>query len=60
MQQDYTKAFYYYTKSAERGNVLAMSALANLYFNGFGTKRDPAMAIKLYNQAASKGSDVAL
>ena len=32
--QDYTKAVYWYTKSAEQGNAIAQVNLGNIYKNG--------------------------
>ena len=53
---NYSKAFFFYTKAASNGNILAQNNLGNLYFQGLGTKQDYKKALKCYI-AASKGKN---
>ena len=36
----YNESFFWYKKAAEKGNMMAMSALSKLYFRGWGTNID--------------------
>jgi len=53
--QDYEKAAYWYTKSAEQGLAVAQSHLGVLYANGIGVARDYERAAYWYEQAAEQG-----
>ena len=44
------QAFYWYEKASANGNIAAINNLANLYFNGQGTKKDLKKAYELYKK----------
>lgn len=52
----YFKEFRQYAK---RGYADAMYALGDMYWVGYGTKKDPSSAIKTYRRAAKFGSSLA-
>ncbi len=52
IEQDYNKAFEYFKKSAEAGNVNAQYNLAVMYEDGLGTEKDINKAIKWYKKSA--------
>ncbi|MCB1657204.1 MAG: SEL1-like repeat protein [Pseudomonadales bacterium] len=54
--RDYVKAVYWYRKSAEQGNVLAIKYLADMYEYGKGVRKDIKEAIRLYKIAAESGN----
>jgi tetratricopeptide (TPR) repeat protein len=56
---DYGKAFEYFTKSAELGDVAAHFCLATLYYNGDGVEEDEEKAIYHFEQAAIGGHPAA-
>ena len=56
---DYGKAFEYWTKAAELGDVLAHFELAMLYRNGEGVERDFAKEVFHLEEAAIGGHHVA-
>ncbi len=54
-EKDFEKAVYYYTLSAERGNVTAMTCLGYAYMYGNGVDTDYPRAFRYYSSAASCG-----
>ncbi len=54
---DYKKAFEYFTKSAENGNSKAQYNLAAMYENGEGTKENLEEAKKWYKKSAEQGNN---
>jgi TPR repeat protein len=52
MEKDLGKAFYWYQKAAEGGNVKAMYGLALHYYNGEGMEKDLGKAFHWYQKAA--------
>lgn len=55
IEQDYDKAFYWYTKSANKGFLPAITNLANCYYRGIGTKIDYEKAVRLLQTAFDSG-----
>lgn len=55
VSQDYQKAFVYFSKAAEEGDVFAQNELGYLYAAGKGTPQDNAKALVWYKQAAEHG-----
>lgn len=53
--QSYTKAFEYYKKAGERGNIMAYGNTGALYDRGLGVKRDVPFAMDLYFKGMNKG-----
>lgn len=39
-ERDYEKAFYYYKKAAEQGNIVCQYKLADMFKNGYGVEKD--------------------
>lgn len=49
---DYTKAFYYYERSARKGDLTSLFWMANYYYKGWGGKTpNPAKAVELLCEA---------
>ncbi|GAA5559632.1 hypothetical protein Asch03_01744 [Acinetobacter schindleri] len=44
--KDYHKAFEWYEKSAKLGYTKSQIAVADMYFNGFGTDKNPAKGVE--------------
>ncbi|GBC22567.2 kinase-like domain-containing protein [Rhizophagus irregularis DAOM 181602=DAOM 197198] len=53
--QNFKKAFYWYEKAANNGNIMAVYNLGRCYKNGMGVKRDCNRAFKLLKQSAEGG-----
>ena len=51
----YTKAFYWYKKSAEKNHLYGQNNLATLYKKGQGVDQDYDEAIRLYKKVAEQG-----
>ena len=49
------QAVYWYTKSAEQGNVYAQYNLGNLYLRGHGVTQNDELAFKWFTKAAEQG-----
>ncbi|WP_428743079.1 T9SS type A sorting domain-containing protein [Tenacibaculum sp.] len=58
-EEDYIKAFQLFKKSAEQGNVSAMTDLGVLYKYGKGCKLNYNKAIKWFKKATEKGNSKA-
>ncbi len=56
---DYRTAFEEWRALAEAGDAEAQTALAALYFEGQGTPKDAAAALRWYRRAAEQGDAVA-
>ena len=56
LQQDYAKAFEWYSKSAEQGNEQAQNRLGFYYAHGKGVKKNFVKAAEWYEKAALQGS----
>ncbi len=56
---DYAEAVKNWRQLAESGDGEAEAALAGLYVQGLGVKRDAAMAARWYRRAAERGHGVA-
>jgi SEL1 protein len=59
LDQDYDQAFFYFKMATENGNPTAMSHLAYMYQNGYGTLPDNITAKALYEKAALSDSAIA-
>ena len=59
VNQDYTKAVYWYTKAAEQGLAVAQCDLGYCYENGNGVEQDHTKAVYWYTKAAEQGFAVA-
>lgn len=57
VEQNYEKAFEYYTMAAAQNDSIALNNLGSLYFSGIGTSRNTRKAIELFQQAAELGND---
>jgi TPR repeat protein len=57
VKQDYQKAFEWYSKAAEQGDIYApyAYALAGMYYDGKGVKQDLSKAFEWYEKAAKHG-----
>ena len=53
---DYKKAYDYYLKAADKGNMDAVARLGRLYLFGHGVKENPQKAITMLRRAANAGS----
>ena len=53
VEQDYSKAFMWFSKAAEQGDVHAWYNLGCLYLNGYGVEADLGKA-KTYLEAAKE------
>lgn len=60
VQKDETKAFLYFEKAANRGNIYAMRDLAGCYFFGLGVGKDLKKYFEWMQKAASTGYPEAL
>jgi len=58
VQQDYSAALKWWSKSADQGNTDAIANMAMCYQLGWGAKQDSVMAINLYKAAVRKGNKV--
>ena len=54
-KQDYSKAFEYYYKSAERCNDIAEYNLGKIYEQGLGVEKDINKALEYYKRSAEQG-----
>ena len=54
VEQDWTKAVQWYTRSAERGYARGQYNLAWCYEHGKGVARDRDRAVRLYEQAGEQ------
>jgi len=54
-QQDYQKAFVFYTKAADLDYSLAKIQLAEMYFSGKGVNKNVAKAIEIIQPVADLG-----
>ena len=52
---DKEKAFYYYKKASDLGDMQAHVALADCYMKGIGTEKNIEEAIKLYKHLCDRG-----
>ena len=52
---DYASAIEWYRKGADTNSVECEFALGRFYEQGLGVKKDPALAMKWYGEAASQG-----
>ena len=59
-EEDDTEAVSWYEKAIEKGSVMAMNNLGNMYRNGKGVSQDDEKAMELYKQAADDGEDYAM
>ena len=59
VQQDYQKAFAWYTKATKQDYTLAQIQLAEMYFSGKGANRDVAKAIEIIKPLAELGDSKA-
>lgn len=54
-KRSFEKAFYWTKKAVEYGDKECQYALAELYFDGLGTKKNEAEAVKWYKKSAEQG-----
>lgn len=59
VEKDYAKAAYWWTKSAEQGNVVAQYNMGVCYDNGYGVTKDSTKAMYWYTKSAEQGDDSA-
>ena len=52
VEQDYEKAFQYFSKAAELGDAQSIYAVAYMHYKGLGTTQDYAFAARLFQQGA--------
>ena len=55
VEQDSTKAAYWYEKAVEQGNMHAQFYLAHSYYHGTGVTQDQQKACNLLKAAAAQG-----
>lgn len=55
IEQDYTKAVYWFKKTAEQGNALAQCYLGSCFYNGQGVEQDYTQAFNWYKKSAEQG-----
>ncbi|ALE02294.1 tetratricopeptide repeat protein [Candidatus Pseudothioglobus singularis] len=55
--EDLDSAIYWYTKSAEQGNIKAQAYLAWIYFEGKGIAKDYEKSVYWYSKAAKQGDE---
>ena len=55
----YAEAIAAWKRSAETGNTLAMTALADLYLQGEGVEVNPVLAVEWYHRGAARGDATA-
>lgn len=60
VEQDYTRAFYYYMKAAEQGDSEAQEIVGDCYNYGMGTISDNEKAIYWYKKAAEQNNPGAI
>ena len=53
---EYDKAFEWYEKSANGGNIESYYILANLYYYGKGTEKNSIKAIEWFEKSANRGN----
>lgn len=53
--QDYSKAFYWFSKAAQQGNAEAQHNIGAMYYNGYGVAKDPNKAVSWLCKAAAQG-----
>lgn len=58
--QDYTKAFKWYKKAAEKGNTEAMCGLGSCYSEGIGTKQDINKGFEWIQKAADLNNPIGM
>jgi TPR repeat protein len=54
--QDYMEAFELFTKAASLQSAEAMQYLARMHLNGQGCKKNPTLAVNLFNKSAKLGN----
>lgn len=59
VEQDYSKAVYWYTEAANKGNVTSMSNLGYCYYYGRNIPVDYEKAYQMYTKAAIMGDLIA-
>ena len=57
VEQNYTKAFEYFIKAADQGNIFAQFNLGIMYDNGLGVTQNYSKAFEYYQKAADQGYD---
>ena len=57
--QDFSEAFLWSRKAANRGIAGAQTWLATMYFRGHGVLKDASEAVRWYRKAAEQGTDQA-
>nr|WP_181717088.1 tetratricopeptide repeat protein [Psychrobacter sp.]QJS05482.1 sel1 repeat protein [Psychrobacter sp.] len=55
VRQDYTKAFYWYQKSADQGNRHGQLYVGYAYKNGEGVRQDYTKALEFFRKSANQG-----
>ena len=55
IEQDSSKAVYWYTLAANKGLAVAQTKLGLCYYRGIGVERNPLWALSLFKQAADQG-----
>ncbi len=55
LAENYTQAFYWYFKAAEKGDAAAQCNLGTCYAGGLGIAKDDAQAVYWYRKAAEQG-----
>lgn len=55
-QQNYSTAFVCYQMAAQKGLLEAKANLGWMYYKGYGTQRNPDMAVKYLKEAADNGN----
>lgn len=60
LMEKYAEAFEFFTKSASKDNYLAHFKLGNYFYKGVGKPKDYVQALKHYEQAAMKISNIYL
>ena len=55
VEQDYKKAFEYYSKAAEMGNPMSFYSLGILYYEGLGTEQDYGKCFENWMRSAELG-----
>jgi hypothetical protein len=59
VSQDYSKALYWFRKSADQGDAGGENGLGIIYLSGAGVPKDYALALVWYRKAADQGYDAA-
>lgn len=57
LKQNYTEAYKWYDKAAEKGDSRAMYKLGVFFYNGLGVAKDVSKAKTYWEKAASKGDE---